>query len=304
MKRPTILLALGLVAGCGLFPGSGSGPTTTQSTAASQLKSNFLAFVTPLTGEEARLGYQTYLAPVQMGEFRELANCLDSGGYSTAASLLRSYTIPFGATGGFGGWLFPDLEVMRGGWTEWDPSWNILFLTNHLLIPDPTPAQVAQGIQDLALEVSDSPEWGIDPSQVEELLGLVYESCDVSNDEAASLAPLTFRLQREWEAAAQAIDESADVADVVDAALGCLSEVRPEFEGLTSAADYGARHEALLLTLDNMELSRISVAYAECMDPLVRLRTSRRLAERNAMVDQRLNELLGLQEAWEGVLSD
>jgi hypothetical protein len=302
-----VALALGLVSGC-----DGSGAVTTltsselgslsttsapesSSTVVSGLRSEFLALVVPLDGEEAKLGWEAYEMPAQRSFWSAQADCWDDNGFGELAEALRTVEPEFRSTSGR---LFPDMAAYRatGFWRE--SEWTL-------------------GPEDVAYASSDE-------SWLRDVLGLLPEGAsygvrevDVPGAHAVAAkcehvgqqywdAVTDLIINEDWWFTLSKVDAEPELAELIDdEVLPCLRDIDPEFSEVDSIDRWLATQFGTQADLDTNPDTPRDVfeekmiywgqRFAECMESLVEARREPRLEAREAFVDEHFTELLQRQ---------
>ena len=270
---------------------SDSSSTTTTSTVVSGLRSEFVAWVAPVDGDEARLGWESVSLPVWRRHYARVADCWQSSGFATFADQVRSYEPGSGATSGR---LLPDMATYR----------ETGFVRRNLSV---IPAMLAgDSAEHVASYIERSPEFGFRPGDVPAIQA-VAEKC---NEE---IQPPTFLIGppgggygTQWMMMLDEIDQQPDIAGLIeDTVMSCLVDVGPEFADAEDIDGWLALQFGAQINLDFDEnstredleaaLLEWGQGFAECMEPLVEARREPRLQAREAFVDEQFTGLLQLQ---------
>jgi hypothetical protein len=257
----------------------------------SGLRSEFLAWVVPVDGDEARLGWESVSLPVWRRHYAAVADCWGSAGFGTFAEYVRSYDPGTGATSGR---LLPDIATYRE--TGFVPR-------NLSLIPGLLAGDTAENV---ASYVERSPEFGFRPEDVPAIQE-VAKKCNEENQPPTFLiGPPGGGYGTQWMMTLDEIDQQPDIAGLIeDMVMPCLVDVAPEFADAEDIDGWFALQFGAQIILDFDEnstredleaaLLEWGQGFAECMEPLVEARREPRLQAREVFVDEHFPGLLQLQ---------
>ncbi|MGA7097561.1 MAG: hypothetical protein WB245_08350 [Acidimicrobiia bacterium] len=270
---------------------SESSSTTTTSTVVSGLRSEFVAWVAPVDGDEARLGWEAVGLPAVRRNLAAVADCWESAGFGTFADQVRSYDPGTGATSGR---LLPDMATYRE--TGFVPR-------NLSLIPGVLAGDSAEHV---ASYIERSPEFGFRPEDVAAIQAVAKKCSEENEPPTFLIGPAGGGYGTQWLVTLDEIDQEPDIAGLIeDTVMPCLVDVGPEFANAEDidgwlAAETGAQMSLDFdenSTRDDLEAALVEwgQGFAECMEPLVEARRQPRLEARSAFVDDQFTGLLQLQ---------
>ncbi len=301
-------------------PADVAGDTTAPVTDSSGgLHSEFLALVFPLDAADFEIAFETYEAPRITRRELGTAACLEEQGFRTLADLLHEAPPPSGGT--WNSWLFPDLTQLRtrGGVSaqesaeRFESEWPAAALFNNIGQRGSSEDRIA-GVNRLSTELEVYTQVGVPPSDAEAL----YDAMERCQQETLASEPddlpAALDIQFDWMHTLREIDESSEVASLMDSVVGCLRAIDTRFSQVESVGEWMALKDgttAQLLedpdvTLVELfeQLATWNEAYADCVEPIVIARQPLRTAARSEAVDARLAQLLELQKMLDVERSD
>jgi hypothetical protein len=268
-------------------------PSSTSSTVVSGLRSEFVAWIAPIDGDEARLGWEAFALPAARKHFAALAECWESAGFNTFAEQVRRFEPGMSTSSGR---LLPDLATYRE--TGFRPQ-SLSLVDDVLAAADDSPENVAS-------YVARSPEFGFRGEDVPAIQAIARRCSDLVQPPEFLSSIAGRGLGEQWLFRLGEIDRQEAIASLIDAeVLPCLRDVDPVFQGAESidewfALQFGEQINLDVsggLTLEELEgvLTEWGQGFARCMEPLVEARRGPRLEARDEWIDQRFTELLQLQ---------
>lgn len=300
-------LMFGLLAACDLVPGaheSDPGSETSMGGGGSVegLTSEFLALVMPISGEDLRLGYQSYQASSLLAAYRSLGSCLEAEGFEALAKQVRSVTIPKTAYPEEM-WLFPNLQDLRAAPRTGSPP-TAIYLLNYVMIGTPDDATAAQWIVDLESDIEANPQWGVSPTDAERLWTLINDDCTVYDVGLTDLLVAADGRKQAWMEQVRQLDESETISSTFPQFVDCASLIRPEFAEVETPEEWVAAFGGVWPTVDQTELQRIRSEFADCVEPVVEARTAPRIELRGDAVNLDGPELIEFEAQLEEAIGD
>jgi hypothetical protein len=262
---------------------------TTSSTVVTGLRSEFVAWVVPIDGDEMRLAWETIGLPAMRRNLSEVADCWESNGFATFADQVRSYD-PGMLT--WSGRLLPDMDTYR----------RIGFARINTSRIDDVLASGSDEPEHVVQYVELDPEFGF---RLEDVPAIQAVAKKCNEDNQPPLFVIDSGFGREWTSILDEIDQQPEITRITDeTVMPCLRQVDPQFTDAADIDGWFALEAGAMINLDqesgdadelNSALARWGMGFAECMEPLVQARRQPRLEARDALVDDHFTELLQLQ---------
>jgi hypothetical protein len=272
-----------------------SPPSPTSSTQVSGLRSEFLAWIAPVDGDAARLGWEAYELPAWRMFWSAQADCWDQNGFGDFSDALRTVQPDYRSTSGR---LLPDMARYRdsGFWRE--SEWTL------------GPKDVAYAstdeswLKDVLSLLPEGADYGVGETDIAAAHAVGVKCEHAGQDFLDTVTGLTAGDQ--WLFRLDEVEREPEVAALIeDNVLPCLRYIDPEFEDAESIDGWLATQFGRQATLDTdpdtprdvfeQKMIYWGQSYAACMEPLVEARREPRLAAREEWVDQKFTELLQLE---------
>ena len=304
------LIVTVLVAGCGgsrtattpASPDGGSSSTTsptsvstTSTTSVSGLRTEFLAWVAPVGGDEARLGWEAYELPGWRVYWSERADCWEENGFGEFAGHMREYQPDYRSASKQ---LLPDINEYREVGFFNQQEWTV-----GVEDVEASSADEAD-LADTLTYLSDETDIGIRKEDVAAISAIGLKCRDVGGEflETMTLLPLSFQ----WQFRLGEIDREPEVAALIEGTvMPCLRGIGPEFDEAEDIHTWLATLTGATINLHytpdrsdaefQAALTEWGQSYAACIEPLAEMRRQPRLEAREDFVDEHFTELLQLQ---------
>jgi hypothetical protein len=276
--------------GVSSFTTTSTPSSTTSSTQVAGLRSEFIAWVAPIDGDEARLGWEAYELPGWRIFFSTQADCWRDNGFGEFADQVRAIQPDMLSLSGR---LLPDMSRYRqvGFWRERNsPANNVL--------------ESAGDEEDLTDTLSYDVDVALRPEDVAAIhaVGVKCQGEDGGFYETMGLLAQS----SQWLFQLDDVDRLPELDALIEAdVLPCLRDIGPEFSYVDSIDLWLSTQFGRQATLDTDPDTPRDVfeekmvywgqSYAACMEPLVEARREPRLEARDAFVDEKFTELLQLQ---------
>lgn len=267
-----------------------SSSSSTSTTVVSGLRSEFLAWIVPVDGDEARLGWEAYVLPGERIFFSTQAVCWEENGFGEFAEQVRAIQPDMLSLSGR---LLPDMSRYRqvGFWRDRNSPANDVL-------------ESAGDEEGLADTLSYELDVALQPGDVAAIhaVAVKCQREDGGFYEAMGLLPQSFQ----WLFRLEEVDREPELAALIeDDVLPCLQAIGPEFSEVDSIDLWLSTQFGVQADLDtNPDTPRDVLkqamidwgqGFAACMEPLVGARRQPRLVAREEWVDEHFTELLQLQ---------
>jgi hypothetical protein len=269
---------------------SSSTAVITSTTVVSGLRSEFLAWVAPVDGDEARLGWEAYELPGLRVYWSAQADCWEDNGFGEFAGNVRAFQPVMRPLSGR---LLPDMSQYR----------QVGFLVDDNSAADDVVASSTDE-DSLADTLSYHTDLGLRAEDVA-AIHAVGLKCIRENGGYSDTMGLP-DLVSQWLFRLGEVERQPELNAIVDGTvLPCLREMGPEFAEAETIDLWFSTQFGVQATMDTdpdtprdvFERAMIDwgQGFAECMEPLVEARREPRLAAREEWVDEHFTELLQLQ---------
>ena len=259
----------------------------------------FLDYRYPVDGPELVLGWETYEEPVQLRYYELIGDCVADGGYDVLGHGIRDAT-DLGAPRG--GWLFPDLAVLRDRGFEWgqtDPALNVVWTAYDPTLDSPGSVKIYLDL------LQRNPDLGVpaDEQAVGQLNSILWGCVMAASKATWGAGSGVSWISPDWVQTLSDMERTDDQVWFADTnALDCARQIDPVFASVSSLVEWFATLDGVSASMDDLDEAQTKrrewgQAYATCVERLVQVRTEKRLALRDKMIREQLPQLADQQAA-------
>lgn len=277
--------------------------------AAPELQPEVQAFIFPLNAAEIAIGEARFGTGATASVEVRIARCMAAEGFNQLGALIENEAAS--SPRSFSDWLFPDIDYLTNhrnltpeqAGAVYDGAAPAMTLFNWVSVSESSPEFA---LEELAQALRSNESYRTAPEDAASLIEAM-RTCEAA---ANGVLPAGFEKREElfqdWLAEVEAIENTPAMKPDLDDLLVCLEDIDPRLADTGTAFDWHLARIALateLLDDPNVPTEQaIGTAwewdeqYAACLSPVESQRTALRSDARDQLIQERLPQLLDLQQ--------